>query len=171
MAFFAELNIQNQVLRVMIVGDENVAFPKDPAAEQFCKDHFQNDPNIVLVNGEYPGVSWKQTFKDSTRGQYASPGWEYDPIQDIFIQPKPFASFVSDSKGGWQAPVAFPTIDDLGNFLPRDGIHSDNLFIGWDEPSISWVGSRNKDGFVIDKRWNPLNKTWTTINMVEIKTI
>ena len=161
MAFFAELNIQNKVLRVMVVGDEHVAYSKDPAAEQWCKDNFQPDLNVILVDGKYPGVSWKQTFTDGTRGQYASIGWEYDPVKDIFFEPKPFPSWVLDPKFGWLPPVAFPTIDDLGNSLPRDKIYKDTLYIGWDEISLSWIGTRNENGTTIDKTWNPSTKTWT----------
>lgn len=160
MAFFAELNAQNKVLRVMVVGDEHVSFPKDPAAEQWCLDNFQPDPNIPLENGIYPGVKWKQTFQNGIRGAYAGKGWTYLEAEDKFVAPKPFPSWILDNNFGWQPPIAYPVIDDLGNALPRNAFYPDNLFIDWNEDLMTWVGSRKQGASVIYKKWNSTNKNW-----------
>ena len=160
MAFFAELNAQNKVLRVMVVGDEHVSFPKDPAAEQWCLNNFQPDPNIPLDNGIYPGVKWKQTFQNGMRGPYAGVSWTYNEELDRFVGPKPFPSWILDNNYGWQPPVAYPMFDDRGNGLPREAFYPDNLFIDWNEDLLTYVGSR-KDGInLIYKVYNKTNKSW-----------
>lgn len=60
------------------------------------------------------------------RGNYASVGLIYDSTKDIFIDPKPFESWVfNEETCSWDAPVEFPF--DSG--VPHD----------WDEETLSWV--------------------------------
>ena len=42
------------------------------------------------------------------RKQFAGIGYTYDSTKDIFIAPKPFASWSLDSDNDWQPPVAMP---------------------------------------------------------------
>jgi hypothetical protein len=57
------------------------------------------------------------------RGNYATIGGTYDSDNDVFINEKPFDSWVLNSNWLWEAPVNYPT----------DG----NEYI-WDEDSQSW---------------------------------
>jgi len=59
------------------------------------------------------------------RGNYAGIGYSYDHINDAFIPPKPYASWVLDqSTWTWNAPTA----------RPDDGKHYE-----WDEATKAWV--------------------------------
>ena len=59
------------------------------------------------------------------RGNYATEGYTYDVDNDIFIGPKPYASWVLDTDTySWKAPVD----------MPDDGEEYD-----WDETTSSWV--------------------------------
>lgn len=53
---------------------------------------------------------WVQTsYNDSFRGQYAGRGFTYDKDLDIFISPKPYSSWLLDTKTGrWDPPVSYP---------------------------------------------------------------
>jgi hypothetical protein len=59
------------------------------------------------------------------RGNYPGIGYSYDYINDVFIPPKPYASWTLNSTTwGWDAPVAKPTTGGIYN---------------WDEATKSWV--------------------------------
>ena len=59
------------------------------------------------------------------RGNYAAEGYTYDVDNDIFIGPKPYASWVLDiDTSSWVAPVD----------MPDDGEEYD-----WDEANGTWV--------------------------------
>ena len=165
MAYFSELDSSNTVIRTIVVSDENVAYPKDPAAEQWCKENIPNDPTISLVNGVYPGVAWKQTFLNSNnraidRGRYAGPGTIYDPEQDLFLPKKPFASAILDPiTFEYSPPVPFPSVDDRGNYLPLALLTEDMLIIGWREENLRWEGYRLTNLTEI-KYWDVDSNTW-----------
>mgnify|MGYP006147651719 CR=1 FL=1 len=57
------------------------------------------------------------------RGNYAGVGFTYDSTNDVFYEPKPYASWtLNESTWLWDAPVAYP---DSGN-------HE------WNESTTSW---------------------------------
>jgi hypothetical protein len=52
---------------------------------------------------------WIQTsYNNGFRKQFGGIGYTYDKVNDVFIQPKPYASWVLDENYDWQAPVAYP---------------------------------------------------------------
>ena len=164
MIYFAELDSNNKVIRVIVGNEESISYPKDPAGEEYCSKNIPNDPTIKLVNGKYPGVKWKQTFDDNfTRGNYASIGDLYDEEKDVFITQQPFPSFILNNLYKWEPPIGFPIVDDLGNTLPRGALYPDSLSIFWSEPDLTWKGQRIVDGQVVNKKWNYTNSTWETI--------
>ncbi len=58
------------------------------------------------------------------RGNYAGIGYSYDHINDVFIPPKPYSSWVlNQTTWNWDAPVAMPT---------------DGKIYEWDEPTQGW---------------------------------
>jgi len=94
MAYVAEIDSNNVVLRVLKVGDD-IADKEAWAA------------NVL-------GGTWKQTYKDgSQRKQYAGINYTYNPEKDIFIENQKFASWTLDSNDDWQPPIARPTEDQL----------------------------------------------------------
>jgi hypothetical protein len=79
MAYFAELNENNIVLRVISVSNE-ITTQNSEEQEQlginFCQNLF--------------GGIWLQTsFNGRIRKNYAGPGFVYDANRDAFIPPKP----------------------------------------------------------------------------------
>lgn len=72
MAHVAELNDNNEVLRVIVV-------------------HNDYEPNVEAWATEWAGGGvWKQTSYNGTiRFNFAGIGYTYDPIDDAFIAPMP----------------------------------------------------------------------------------
>lgn len=116
MAYFAELDDNNVVLRVLSVSNNDCPDPA-PANEQ---------QGIDFLAGLGLGTNWKQTSYNATfRKNYAGIGFTFDAARDAFIAPQPFASWIlNETTCQWEAPVAYPT--DGGQYR-------------WDEDTTSWV--------------------------------
>ena len=107
MAHYAMLNSDNIVVKVITGVDENET---------------QTDTDGTAVGGSseaweafYAAQPWhaglickRTSYNNSIRKQYAGIGFTYNPTADVFVAPKPYASWVIDSNHDWQAPVARP---------------------------------------------------------------
>ena len=114
MAHFAELDGSNIVLRVCVVDNANVPSDKHIDGETWCTNFW--------------GGTWKQTSYNNTfRKSYAGIGDTYDATKDVFIKPKPHASWTLDSDNDWQAPLTRP--DDCMIKDPENGTKA----YSWDE--------------------------------------
>ena len=82
MAHFAELDENNVVIRVLRVLDEKLLDEEGIEQEQL---------GIAFLHQLFgPELRWVQTsYSAKFRGCYASPGWTYDPVADVFIAPPP----------------------------------------------------------------------------------
>ena len=84
MAYFAELDETNTVLRVISVsndvcGEPTLAFPDTCAAGR-----------AFIANTLKLGGVWKQTsYNGNFRGTYAGIGYTYDAVNDVFVSPTP----------------------------------------------------------------------------------
>jgi hypothetical protein len=76
--------------------------------------------------GNFRGQVCKRTsYNNNIRKQYAGIGYTYDPINDVFIAPQPFASWSLDDNFDWQAPTPRPVEGKCY----------------WDENTLSWIES------------------------------
>lgn len=109
MAHFAEINESNQVLRVVVVDNS-----KEDRGQEFLAD------DLGL------GGVWVQTsYNNSFRLKFAVPGGTYDPINDAFISPKPYLSWVLNTTTlDWEAPLTYP---------------SDGRIYVWNEQEQNWM--------------------------------
>jgi hypothetical protein len=74
--------------------------------------------------GEFRGQVCKRTsYNNNIRGVYAGIGYTYNAEEDIFIAPRPFASWTRNGSL-WEAPTPMPTDDKVYT---------------WDETTVSWV--------------------------------
>jgi len=72
----------------------------------------------------HAGLTCKRTsYNNKIRKQYAGIGYTYNAAADVFVAPKPYASWTLDANHDWQAPVA----------RPAEGQWR------WDEESGAWV--------------------------------
>ena len=117
MAHFAELDENNVVKRVIVVGNADTSdahgVEKEHIGAAFCER---------LLGG-----TWKQTsYNGNMRKRYAGIGYVYDPVRDAFIPPKPFDSWLFDENElCWIAPIP----------KPETGL---DYFWVWDEITKDW---------------------------------
>jgi hypothetical protein len=90
-----------------------------------------------FINSGYVGepTDWVQTSYNThgnqhpegrpLRGNYASIGYTYDDINDVFYAPQPFPSWtLNNTTWLWEAPIPMPT---------------DDKAYTWNESTLSWV--------------------------------
>lgn len=102
MAHFAELDNKNNVLRVVVIGNED------------CLDASGNESEEVGKNfcSALFGGRWIQTsYNGNIRKQYAGPGFVYNQDADVFVSPCPYRGWVLDENFDWQPPVPQPEGD------------------------------------------------------------
>lgn len=115
MAHFAEIGLNNTILRVIVVNNEE------------CKDQFGNESEIIgakFCNSLFGGVWLQTSYNGNMRKNYAGIGYTYDPDRDAFIPPQPFPSWLLDEQTcQWNPPIPYPT---------------DNKQYFWDEELKEW---------------------------------
>jgi len=115
MAHFAEINASNEVIRVVVVANNELldgnGNEQESLGATFCNTLF--------------GGTWKQTsYNGNIRKNYAGIGFTYDSTRDAFIPPKPYASWtLNETTCLWEPPTAMP---DDGNMYK------------WNESTTSW---------------------------------
>ena len=131
MAHFAELNSANLVLRVTVVDNKDTADVNGVEKEYIGQAHLEK----VL------GGTWKQTsYNGNFRGNYAGKGYTYFAEQDLFMPPKPGASWsMATAEATWVAPITQPT-------LTEEEI-SAGKFYSWDENAYQ---ADNTQGWVLN---------------------
>lgn len=135
MAHFAELDETNTVIRVIAISNNELLDDNGNEVEakgiQFCN----------ILNGS---SVWVQTsYNNNFRRRYASPGFKYDPVNDVFIEPQLFPSWILNSTTfEWEPPIPWP--EDAA----RNG---GNVRYKWDEDTLSWVPFARRDE--ANQRW------------------
>ena len=110
MAHFAEIDDNNVVLRVLVVGDDQ---------EHRGQEFLANDLNL--------GGTWIQcSYNNNIRKQYPSENYTYDPVNDVFITPKPYESWSLNENFDWESPIPRPEDTDEGTW-------------NWNEEDQQWV--------------------------------
>ena len=131
MAHFAELDINNKVLRVNVACNIDIQNNGGEQSEQ-AAEHFKTVSPL-----SENGVKWVQTsYNNNFRKQYAAINYTYDPIKDKFIRPQPYQSWSLDNNDDWQAPIPCPITYTL-NLTNLDGTQKQDLYI-WNEVNQSW---------------------------------
>ena len=144
MAHFAELDNNNVVLRVVVVGNDCVPSDEHIDGETWCINFFK-------------GGTWKQTsYNNNFRKQYAGIGYTYDAAKNKFISPKPHASWALDANDDWQAPVTYPTITTYGSNDPLD-----IYIINWDEAGQKWTATDHEDP-INNFNWDASALAWVS---------
>lgn len=144
MAHFAELDLNNVVLRVVVACNQDIANNGGEQSEQ-AAEHFKT----VCPLSE-KGVKWVQTsYNNNFRKQFGRVGYSYDLIKDKFITPQPYPSWSLDSNDDWQAPVAYPTVTTYGNNISYD--------VFWDELNLRWIGKDDQNNEFL---WISSSSSW-----------
>ena len=151
MAHFAELNNNNEVLRVIVISNDDVEAnggELSSEAETFVAS---------IVPHSTGGTAWKQTsYNNNFRKQYAGIGDTFDSSKDKFIKPQPYPSWSLDSNDDWQAPVTYPTITEIDSNI----VHT-----SWDEDNQKWLGETYTGDPIVttNYEWDATNLQWNEV--------
>ena len=144
MAHFAELDINNKVLKVVVACNQDIANNGGELSEQ-ASNHFATVCPLSIN-----GVKWVQTsYNNNFRKQFAGIGYTFDFVKDKFIAPQPFASWSLDANDDWQSPVAYPTITTYGDNI--------KYIIYWNETEQKWIGKDDQNNTFT---WSPETSSW-----------
>ena len=145
MAHFAELDTNNIVTRVVVVGNDVTT-----ANGILGNNDMHVDGEAWCINF-FKGGTWKQTsYNSNFRKQYAGIGYTYDFAKDKFISPQPFPSWSLDTNDDWQAPVAYPTVTTYGDNAPYR--------INWDEENQQWKAKDDQNNEFV---WDSESSSWS----------
>jgi len=157
MAHFAELDENNVVKRVVVIGNDV------PTADGPLGDNDMHPDGEAYCNKLFGGT-WKQTsYSHSFRKKYAGAGNIYDPVKDKFLSQQPYPSWSLDANDDWQPPMPFPSIINDGQENP-EWIY----FIEWNDAkyqadnTIGWEATRSDDEAEIKTKYNWNGTTWTS---------
>ena len=143
MAHFAELDENNVVTRVVVVGNDVTT-----AAGPLGDNDMHVDGETWCVNF-FKGGNWKQTsYNNNFRKSYCGKGYTFDAAKDKFISPQPFTSWALDGNDDWQAPVTYPT-------------DTTDKIIRWDEAGTKWTATDSSDP-VNNFNWDASALAWVS---------
>src|SRR5210317_837416 len=151
MAHFAELNSTNEVLRVVVISNDDV----DTNGGELSSESETFVASIVPYSTD--GTAWKQTsYNNNFRKQYAGIGDTYDASKDKFISPQPYSSWSLDSNDDWQAPVTYPNSVEIS---------SNTVYTSWDEDNQKWLGETNVGDPIVttNYEWDATNLQWNEV--------
>ena len=151
MAHFAELNNSNEVLRVVVISNDDVdsnGGELSSEAETFVAS---------IVPHSTGGTAWKQTsYNNNFRKQYAGIGYTFDASKNKFISLKPYPSWALDSNDDWKAPVTYPSHTTIGSL---------QVYISWDEDNQKWLGETFTGDPLVETnyQWDATNLQWNEV--------
>jgi len=104
MANFALIK-DNIVLSVIVI-DNTIITDNGSEIEQLGIDFIDS----LNIKGVYDYDTIRQTsYNSNFRSKYAAIGDTWNEANNVFISPKPFASWTLNNNFKWQAPVSYPS--------------------------------------------------------------
>ena len=147
MAHFAELDNNNVVLRVVVVGNDCVPSDEHIDGETWCINFFK-------------GGTWKQTsYNHNFRKQYAGIDYVYNASKNKFLTQQPFASWALDDSDDWQAPITYPSVIEGSDFI---------YDIEWNETKYNadndtgWEATKSNDNAETPTVYNWNGSAWVS---------
>jgi hypothetical protein len=147
MAHFAELDINNKVIRVLTACNQDIANNGGELSEQ-AASYFQSYTPLSSNGVKYVQTSYNNKF----RKKYAGIGMTYDSNLDMFIIQQPYSSWTLNSNGDWLAPITYPTIITYGE--------NKAYIIDWDENNLRWTAKDQENN---NFTWNSNTSTWSSL--------
>lgn len=90
-------------------------------------NQYENDGNTYINEVLQLDGTWIQTsYNDTIRGNYAGVGYTYDEVNDVFIAPQPYPSWIlNEETWKWEPTIPVPSLTEPGWV--------------WDEETLNWV--------------------------------
>ena len=112
--------IKDSIVLSVIVIDNNIITDNGTEIERLGIDFIES----LNIKGIYDYDAIRQTsYNGNFRSKYASIGDTWDETNNVFISPKPFASWTLNNNFKWQAPTLYPS---SGNYT-------------WNELELEWA--------------------------------
>ena len=129
MAHYAFLDSNSIVTNVIVGKDETES---TPAGFDSWEEFYANEvgQNCKRTSYNTRGNTHKL---DGTpfRGNYAGKGFIYDDVNDVFIEPQPYASWsLNETTWTWEAPIDYP--DDGKGYYWNENAHLRDITAGWE---------------------------------------
>ena len=158
MAHFAELDGNNIVKRVVVVGNDI-----ETAGGPLGDNDMHVDGETWCVNF-FKGGNWKQTsYNNNFRKQYCGKGYTFDSAKDKFLCPQPHASWALDGNDDWQAPITYPSVTHGGS-----GESEFWYYIRWNETKYNadndtgWEATKSNDDAETKTVYNWNGSAWVS---------
>jgi hypothetical protein len=104
MAHFAEIGLDNIVLRVLVVNDDDIKDENGVESEAV---------GTVFLRNNYGGTWIQTSYNSRIRKRFAQVGGYYDSRLDAFIPPKPYSSWrLEETTCTWIPPEDHPKPND-----------------------------------------------------------
>jgi len=135
MAHFAKISEANEVLDVLHVDDVNA--PNEAAGQSYLQTHNSWTASLWIQTSYNTEANTHKLGGTPFRGNYATIGGTWDAGNNIFWDPKPYASWTKDvSTASWVAPVAKPSLTAEQQAQNDAGTHG--WGIHWNETDGQW---------------------------------
>jgi hypothetical protein len=145
MAHFAELDINNKVLKVVKACNQDIANNGGEQSVQ-AAEHFKTVCPLSENGVKFVQTSYNKNF----RKNFAGVGMTYDENRNAFIPPKPYNSWVlNEDTCNWEAPITLP------NLAYGDGSFYYTPI--WNESEITWYGIADNNNIF---KWEVSLNSW-----------
>ena len=115
MSYFAEIDENNIVNRVIAISQENIDSGNWGSPETWVQTSYN-----TRGGKHYPPDS-ETSDGDGLRKNYAGQGFTYDATRDAFYAPQPYPSWsLDDDTCQWNAPTAYPDDGKMYNWNETD---------------------------------------------------
>lgn len=124
MAHFAQIDYNNQVLRISVVRNEDILDANGNESEEVGIQFLKS------VHGNT--TRWIQTsYNNNFRFRYAGIGMVYNVEHDVFLHDKPYSSWILNTETyEWESPIPKPE-------LTEEQIESGSYY-EWNEETQEW---------------------------------
>lgn len=132
MAHFAKISENNIVLHVLTLDDKDMldenGNPSELVGQKYLEKH-NNWPSHLWIQTSYnTRYNVHLLGKTPFRGNYAGIGHIWDPVNQIFLSPKPYSSWILNvEKAIWESPLGNPPDIDKGT-----------TYYEWNEDNKTW---------------------------------
>ena len=131
MAHFAKISEENIVLSVHVVEDGNAA--SEEKGQAFL-ERVHGWPEHLWIQTSYNTIANTHKLGGTPfRGNYAGIGFTWDPENQIFWEPQPYASWTKDiASASWVAPITKPALTEEQQ--TQNDVDASHLWVyEWDE--------------------------------------
>ncbi len=137
MAHFAKISENNIILNVLTLNDKDMLDENGNSSELVGQQYLQkhnNWPAHLWIQTSYNTLNNQHKLNGTPfRGNYAGIGDIWDSVNNIFIIPKPFNSWILNlNKARWESPIG-----DAPELTEEE--RSQGKRYSWNEEILNWV--------------------------------